>query len=131
MIKPLEPRVLVYGSWGNGSAFGYNDEETFELAQRVVIYALTDFPNLRVYLPGAKASRDMTEEKLASRRKYDEMLQKFADETPGCTYCDVLSYLPLRNKDIYVADGVHYNQEGYDIFADFYKELLKDELALY
>ena len=131
MIRPLAPRVLVYGSWGNSEAFGYSNEEAFELAQRVVMYALTDFPKLRVYISGAIATRGMDETKLARRMEYNEMLRKFAVETPRCTYFDPLSYAPLNADDIFIEDGVHYNQKGYSIFEDYYKEILKDELALY
>jgi hypothetical protein len=131
MIRPLAPRVLVYGSWGNSEAFGYSNEEAFELAQRVVMYALTDFPKLRVYISGAIATRGMDENKLARRMEYNEMLRKFAEETPRCTYFNPLSYAPLNADDIFIEDGVHYNQKGYDIFTDYYMQILKDELALY
>ena len=36
MVKPLCPKVLVYGSYGNGAAFGYSDDESWFLAQRVI-----------------------------------------------------------------------------------------------
>ncbi|MBQ9801759.1 MAG: hypothetical protein IJW51_01640 [Clostridia bacterium] len=42
---------------------------------------------------------------------------------------DKMNYKPLHRDDIFVADGVHFNQEGYDIYAEFYREVLKDELA--
>ena len=129
MVRPLAPSVLVYGSWGNSECFGYSNEEAFELAQRVVMYALTDFPDLRVYLSGAAATRDMTDEILAERRAYSEMLRKFAEKTPRCTYFDPLSHESLHQKDIFVEDGIHYNQKGFDLFAEFYREVLKDELA--
>ena len=129
MIRPLAPSVLVYGSWGNSECFGYSNEEAFELAQRVVTYALTDFPELRVYLSGAQATRDMTDKIWEERRAYSEMLREFAEKTPRCTYFDPLSYEPLHQKEIFVEDGVHYNQKGFDIYADFYREVLKDELA--
>ena len=131
MVRPLEPRVLVYGSWGNSESFGYSNEEAFELAQRVVTYALTDFPELRVYLSGALATRDMDESVLARRREYSEMLRSFAEKTPRVTYFDPLSYEPLNRKDIFIDDGVHFNELGYEIFADYYKEILKDELKKY
>jgi hypothetical protein len=131
MIRPLAPRVLVYGSWGNSEAFGYSNEEAFELAQRVVLYALTDFPNLRVYISGAMATHGMDERKLAHRREYSEMLRKFAEQTPRCTYFDPLSCKELGADDLFVEDGVHYNQKGYDVFADYYRNILKDELDLY
>ena len=128
MVRPLKPSVLVYGSWGNSDAFGYSNEEAFELAQRVITYALTDFPELRVYIGGAQATRDMTDENLAERRAYSEMLRKFAEGTPRCTYFDPLSCKELWQKDIFVEDGVHYNQKGYDLYGEFFREVLKDEL---
>ena len=33
--------------------------------------------------------------------------------------------------DIYVADNVHYNAEGYGLYADFFREALKAELDQY
>ena len=96
-----------------------------------MIYALTDFPELRVYLSGAIATRDMDGSVLARRREYSEMLRDFAEKTPRVTYFDPLSHAPLNRKDIFIEDGVHFNQTGYEIFADYYKEILKDELAQY
>ncbi len=131
LVRPLAPRALVYGSWGNSESFGYSNEEAFELAQRVIIYALTDFPGLHVYLSGAMATRDMDSATLARREKYCDLLRAFANETPRCVYFDPLSYKPLHQKDIFVEDGVHFNQKGYDIFRDYYREILADELAKY
>ena len=37
----------------------------------------------------------------------------------------------FNQKDIFVEDGVHFNQAGYDLYADFYREKLKEELAKY
>ena len=129
MVRPLEPKVLVYSCTnGNGRIFGYTPEESFELAQRVVAYAMADFPDIRVYLVGTQRRREMTEENLAERRAYNAMVREFAESTPNCFYVDALEYEPLQRTDIYVKDGVHYNQEGYDIYGEFFKEVLKDEL---
>ena len=37
MVRPLEPKVLVYHPMGNFSSFGYSAEEAWELGQRVVV----------------------------------------------------------------------------------------------
>jgi len=128
MIRPLEPKVLVYGSWGNGRDFGYSDEESWELAQRVIGYTLTDFPEARVYLCGAFRQRGMSEEDIVSRRTYCEIVKKFAEATPRCYYLNVFDYEPLIREDIYIEDGVHFNSLGYQVFAEFFKENLKEEL---
>ena len=58
MIRPLAPKVLVYTFYGNGRAFGYSTEENWELAQRVIAYAKTDFPDIHIYLCGLNPRRD-------------------------------------------------------------------------
>ena len=131
MIRPLEPKVLVYTSQANGPSFGYSDAESWELAQRVIAYAQIDFPGIEIVLVGAYPSRDMTPADEAEKRKYNAVIKAFADSTPNCRFVDVLDYEPFRRKDIYVEDGVHFNQTGYDLCAEFYKEALKEELSRY
>ena len=131
LIRPLEPKVLVYTSHANGPSFGYSDEESWELAQRVIAWAQIDFPGIEIVLVGAYPSRDMTPENEEAKRKYNAMVKEFAEKTPNCRFIDVLDYEPFRRKDIYVEDGVHFNQTGYDLCAEFYKEALAQELAKY
>ena len=131
MIRPLAPKVLVYSGQANGACFGYSDEESWELAQRVIAYARTDFPGIHIYLVGAHPTRDMTEEDLAQRRKYNDMVRNFAKNTPDCTFLDVLSYEPMASKNIFVEDGVHFNTHGYDLYAAFFRQALAEELNLY
>ena len=129
MVRVLKPKVLVYApGYGNAATFGYSKEESWELGQRVLAYALTDFPDIHIYLEGTPANPKATEEILAQRVVYNEWLQKFAEETPNVTYVDKMNRMP-NDKSLYVEDLVHYNQKGYDLYAEFYREVLKDELA--
>ena len=128
-IRPLEPKVLVYSFTGNNSAFGYSMEESWELAQRVIAYARTDFPDIRIYICGQNPRfKDMTCVQLEEAKRLESWIKAFVSITPNTHYIDVLSYEPLKRKDIYVEDGVHFNRTGYDIYADFFREQLKDEL---
>ena len=127
-IRPLNPKVLVYTSQANGPSFGYSDEESWELAQRVIAWAKHDFPGIRIYLVGAHPSRDQTPENVENKRKYNRMVKEFAEKTEDCFFLDVLEREELWQKDIYVEDGVHFNQAGYDLYEAFYREMLKEEL---
>lgn len=131
MVKPIEPRVLVYSSYGNGSSFGYTPEEIWELAQRVIVYTMTDFPRTRIYLCGTNPSRDETEEARKRAELYDGWQREFAKAHENCFFIDTRACAALCRKDIFVKDGVHYNEEGYGLYAEFFKEALADELALY
>ncbi len=126
LIRPLKPSALVYcPGLGNGIAFGYTSAQIFELAQRVVLYALSDFPDMRVYLVGL----NLNHKRQAYQAEFDGWLREFADSTPNCKYLDVTAYQPLAREDIYVPDNVHFNNEGYRIYGDFFREALKEEFA--
>ena len=125
LVRPLEPSVLVYSpGLGNGLAFGYTPEELFALAQRVVVYAQSDFPALRVYQLGLNLNKKHDDR----HRAFDGWLREFSAQTPNCTYLDITACAPMARPDIYVEDNVHYNHEGYRLYADFFREALKDEL---
>ena len=128
MIRPLEPKVLVYSSFGNGENFGYTSEETWEIAQRVIMYTLADFPDCRVYLCAPNRRRNITDERLKMVAEYDAFLRDFAEKTPNCFFISAREYAPLIRDDIYVSDGIHFNSEGYAAYAEFFKEALQDEL---
>ena len=129
MIRPYEPKALVYGCFGNSESFGYTNEEAWELAQRVIMYTLTDFPEAEVYLVSAVRCHDITDEQIKYRRQLNSYIKEFAEKTPRCHYLDAFDYAPLTENDIYIPDGVHFNEKGYAAFADFFTEALKDELA--
>ena len=131
MIRPLEPKVLVYSGGGNRRAFGYTVEETWELAQRVIAYALADFPDIHIYIVGTRLRPNQTPNIIADNERYNSMAREFAENTPNCFYVDEAAYEPLWRDDIFAEDGKHFNQKGYDIYADLYREVLKDELAKY
>lgn len=132
MIRPLEPRVLVYACAGNGASWGYSDEELWELGQRVIAYARTDFPGIRIYLCGPKGCRDLTEAEFQKRKRVCSWMRTFAGETPDCFYIETLEDLRIAGrKDIYIEDGVHFTQEGYRLYAEIFKEALAEELAEY
>lgn len=124
MVRPLEPSVLVYApGLGNGTSFGYTPEELLPLAQRVVLYALSDFPDLRVYICGLPI-RYSSE----SAQAYNRCLRQFAEATPNCVFVDMADYPQLAHPDVFSGDKVHYNAEGYRLYGEMFREVLKDEL---
>lgn len=128
MVRPLEPKALVYFPFGNYRSFGYSTEETWELAQRVVMYTLTDFPEANVYLLGCRKPYNETEESIARVQHCNDLMKAFCEENDRCFYLNTFDYEPLGRKDILVEDKIHFNQTGYDIYAEFFREAIKNEL---
>ena len=129
MVRAIEPKVLVYSTgFGNAMAFGYTMEENFELAERVVAYARADFPDMPIYLCGVHRNLTRTEEREALIQRFDDWTRALVEATPNCFFIDPKTHEPLNRTDIFVKDGVHYNQEGYLLYADFFRSALQQEL---
>ncbi len=129
MVRPLEPKVLVYSpGLGNGTSFGYSPLELWELSQRVLAYAKADFPDLRIYLLGLNARSLAATD---ANKEYNGWLRGYCEMNPDCTYVNVAGCEAINDPDVYIEDKVHFNNEGYRRYAEFFKDVLKDELALY
>ena len=128
MVRPLEPKVLVYYCAGNYECFGYSAEESWELAQRVIVYTLTDFPACKIYLSGFNPKVNMSEQYLKDREWQTEQMKAFCEATPRCTFFDSFEWKDMHDPSLFISDGVHFNPEGYDRYAEHFKELLKEEL---
>jgi len=65
---------------------------------------------------------------IGNRKRFASWVKQFAEETPNCYFIDMEKFEGCGRKDIYVEDGVHFNQTGYDMYGDFMREALKEEL---
>ena len=128
-IRPIKPSVLVYSCHANGLAFGYSLEESWEIGQRVVSYAMTDFPGIQIYLCSVgPIFRDRNFTEKANNQRFNSAVRNFCNDNPNCHYIDIMKYEGMHRKDIFVEDGVHFNQEGYHEYTKLFKEELKEEL---
>ena len=128
MVKPLEPRVLVCYCFGNYNVFGYTPEEAWEIGQRLLAYVRNDFPDIHIYLDSAHRGLEMTGESLETRRMLNSWAKKYAEENENCFYVDTFDHPFMQRKDIFAADGSHFNRVGYGLYADIWREALKEEL---
>ena len=148
MVRPWEPRALVLASFGNDGMYGYAPEQTISVVARILQWARTDFPGIKLYLmePGPQAKMkdetklpDKWNNAMHKRRKYREMLSIY-EQTHEDTKVIHLWNRPEffeegcvgdRTKvreDIYYTDRGHFNQAGYDILANIVREALDDIL---
>ena len=148
MVRPWKPRALVVAAYGNDLMYGYSPEDVMNVLSRLLHWARTDFPGIRLYIveafPTAKKRTEAKEEKWNSARfkrdKFNKMIRAYAAthedtkviemwncpelfETPE----DVGDRTKIR-EDIFVKDRTHFTQEGYDIAAKIFREALDDLL---
>ena len=147
MVRPWEPRALVIATLGNDGMYGYSVEQTMDVLVRLLHWARTDFPGIKLYIvephPNPKGKnptvKDLWNAAKHRREKYIEMIHAYAKthedtqvielwnqpelfETPE----DVGDFRKVR-EDIFVEDKVHPNQAGYDILGPIFRKAL-DEL---
>ena len=147
MVRPWKPRALVVAAYGNDLMYGYGPEDVMNVLVRLLHWARTDFPGIKLYIveafPTARKREDSSTGKRSAarikREKFNQMIRAYAAthadtkviemwncpdlfETPE----DVGDCGKIR-EDIYVKDRVHFTQEGYDIVARIFREAL-DEL---
>lgn len=129
VVRPLKPKALIYfPGLGNGFNFGYTAEETFALAQRVVAYARNDFPDMPIYIGGFSTWKSREKPSYEKYKAFEGWLRELSEAVPGCKFLDLDAREEFRTWDVYVEDKIHFNAKGYALYADFFREALKDEL---
>ena len=143
MVRPYKPRALVLATFSNDIAYGYGVKDIMEILARIIQWAQADFPGIPVYCFNATPSlknKGLKNAATRARKEYNEYLEIFCNRTENCIYvpmekqafyyndpADIGDYDKVR-EDIFVADQVHLNPQGYSMFMDFVRDLLDDLL---
>lgn len=141
-VLPWKPRALVMISFGNDLNLGYSPSEMVSLRARLCAWARNDIPGIKFYIcdvrPIQKDIGDMTAQSFI--KDFNNLMRAYCDKYDDCTFveqskshlfyndpADVGDYNKIRT-DIFVEDRVHYNQKGYDLYRDFFLDVLDDIL---
>ena len=141
-VKPWAPRALVIFCHGNDIAAGYSAGEIMFLQARLMEWARRDFPGIRLYVETGKPTPRRAEAKANVRSitlEYEQLLRAYRDNHPDVTLIDHTQMPDLfqpghmgdfayPRHELFVADGVHFNQDGYDVYRDIYLRVLDDIL---
>ena len=148
MVRPWEPRALVLANWGNDAMYGYSPEQSMNATARLLAWARTDFPGIKLYLvdllpqprmKDATTLPDKWNNTLHERERIREMLQIYAqthEDTQFISFWDqpvffeeghVGDFHYIR-EDIYAEDRAHPNQAGYDVLGPIFRKALDDIL---
>lgn len=141
LVRPWKPRYLVLKSYGNDHYYGYTTDEILMLMSRVCEYARLDGVE-RIYIvyPMPSFSGRTNKAGLAHLNNFCQRLKQYAAahddvtlvypetivgfyETPD----DVGDFSKLR-EELFIEDKVHLSPEGYSLYAEFWRETLKDIL---
>ena len=89
LVKPWEPRALVIATYANDGMYGYSPEQVMDVLARLLAWARTDFPGIKLFLvephPNPKGKETTMPDKwnngLHKRRSFIQMLDAFHTAT--------------------------------------------------
>ena len=145
-VKPWKPKALVFMTYLNDIGFGYSPEDVLDLQSRIFAYARQDVPGIRILACDVRPTAKHLDDPVAMRGvlskclEYNELLENYCAKHSDVTLvrhitsplffedpADVGDYLKIR-RDIFVEDAVHFNQQGYDLYREFFLTELADLL---
>lgn len=143
LVKAWKPRALVVNVFSNDRDIAYTPEESMALLARLLEWARIDMPGIKLYVCDVRPlllDKDVKKTWYYQQLEYNELLKQYCQKHDDVTLIshiqsplffnnpeDVGDYTKIRD-DIYIEDKVHWNQEGYELYATFFKEALKDIL---
>ena len=127
LIPPLRPKILVWYEGDNDLACGYTPEEILEITSALFGKTRADFLGVRFLAVSVKQSPSRKElwEKIA---EYNELMLRYVSENNDMAIMDMkkVTHDNMGNarEDIYLEDGLHFNEKGYLLLAGSLKEVL-------
>ena len=142
-IKPWAPKALVVSIVHNDRGFEYTPEEILTNLAKLLEYARTDFPGIRLFLCDTRPTLKFTTDwHLEFQAAFHKLCREYCDRHEDTTYichaecvdfwkdpADAGIYAEEKiREDIFIEDRIHFNQTGYDIYAEFLRKVLDDLL---
>lgn len=141
LVRQYNPRALVMLSHANNMENGYNAQEMMMLLARICAWARADMPGIKIYLcdvrplEGCRNNIPWRGNVYLYNRMLDEYAAKYEDtvvlkhrEDPRFFEEGFVGDFGHPRAEMFVEDLVHYNQQGFEIYADFFREKLEEVL---
>ncbi len=147
LVRPFAPRALILRGGINDLLNGYPLEQAIDMAERVLAWTRADFPEVRLgVIPAFDCPCKATASHIAQRTPfhealrthlwapYNEAMRAFCKTDGNAAYLDITPFFyedPADTgslegfKDIFVEDGLHLTDEGYEQFAPYFADLLR------
>lgn len=121
IIFPFEPKMVFFRAGGNDIHAGKSPEEVFQDYKDFVAKVHEKLPETTIVFIGLCPAPSRWAERDANK-KLNELVEAYTGETPGLKYVE--SYDLSLDKDgnpreeLFVADKLHFNADGYKLLID-------------
>ena len=129
IVKPYKPKAIVFFCGTNDLSAFKTPEETFEDFSKFFSMVKNDLPGTNLIVIGVKPST-AREYLVPEEQEFNSLISNLAGKEDLLSYISVwnqmLSDEGKANPDLFVEDGLHMNEKGYEIWA----KLVKPELDI-
>jgi len=127
IVKPYKPKAIVFFCGTNDLSAFKTPEETFEDFNRFFYMVKNELPGTKLIVIGVKPST-AREYLIPEEQEFNGLISNLSEKEDLLSYVSVwnpmLTDEGKANPDLFVDDGLHMNQKGYEIWA----KLVKPEL---
>jgi lysophospholipase L1-like esterase len=133
LLKHLQPLVLSYKpkmvfiyEGDNDINFKKSPNRVIRITRKIIDTIWQHYPETRIVLISAKPSIvrwDLKKRYIKLNRK----LKEFADQSPQIAFANVWDIMlkdEVINESLFIEDGLHMNQKGYDLWYEVIKPFL-------
>jgi lysophospholipase L1-like esterase len=120
VVKPYEPSSLFLYAGDNDIADGKSAERVLADFKSFVAMVEADSADTHVHYLSIKPSRDRWEY-WPEMSRANQMIRDWSNQKANVTYVDMASVLLRKDgetKDVYIEDGLHLNELGYELWAE-------------
>ena len=133
IVKPYNPRAIVFFCGTNDLTALKTPEETMHDFKKFLNLVRNEFGNIKVYVIGIKPTVDRLyldkEERI-----FNNLVSSLASEDAYLEYINI--WEPMLNQDgtrmpeLFIEDGLHMNEKGYEVWTKKVRESLGKEFDL-
>ena len=127
IVKPYKPKAIVFFCGTNDLSALKSPNETFEDFTKFFLMVKNELPGTKLIVIGVKPST-AREYLISEEQKFNNLIYNLAEEEDLLSYVSVwnpmLTDEGKANPGLFVEDGLHMNEKGYEIWT----KLVKPEL---
>lgn len=137
LVAPYAPKAMVIRAGYNELNRGQSPEEAVFLLERLLRWAITDFPQIRIMVFPVFDTRIASDELQAKINVYNELLRERIEPIDQVSLLDLNPFFyddprdigTRQNfRDVFVADGLHLQDHAYPQMAAFLADKILDRL---
>jgi lysophospholipase L1-like esterase len=132
IIIPHQPKMVFLRSGGNDIHAGKTPQQVFGDYKEFVAKVRAKLPDTTIVFIGLSPAPVRWEEREANKQ-LNALVEEYTRQTPGLKYIEAYAMTVAADgqprRDLFVADQLHFNAEGYKLLAERVRPVLQEKAS--